>query len=654
MAVTLSTTITPNSQSINSNSTNVTVKVIAKWTGGSYNKNSKSGWCKIDGKKYEFSSSFNTGQSTSGSKTIYTKTLDIPHNDDGTKTLAVSASYTTGVSSGTITANASKTLTTIPRKSTLTVADGTLNAAQTLTVTQKSSSFTHTIVMTCGDYSETICTKSSTLSFSFTPLIDLASENTTGTTVSVTYTITTYNGSTSIGNNTYTVKYTIPSSLASPTLDLEYTDTTGYFDIYGKYIQGKSILNIVATAAGLYGATIKSYKTTIDGTTFTTAEATTNVLKSSGELTLVCVVTDTRGYTNTITETLTVLAYTAPKITALTAKRCDADGTRDNSGKYLQVVFSSSVTALEDKNSVKVTVQYKKTADTDFTSEDASDYANQYEILNGTFIFAADKNSTYDITLVVTDAFGSVDKSTIGASEKVWQSRLWRGLGVAFGKFAELEEYLDSGWKIFARKGMKFPAIPEETDLNEMKNSGSYPGGPAVTYKYANCPVEDDVMFTLEVSEAGDEDVGNESTFIQKFITCEAIPEVYMRTCAEGEWNDWIKQSDKYNPGDTVYINYWGAGVLTNGNAHIHVTVPLNKQISSKVTSFTSSDISVILRQNNAYIGGSDATTFISPDSCTLNLSSSGLHFRLEFSSSVGGTNNDAIAVVIRANVTFA
>ncbi len=119
MAVSLSISIAQNSQSIANNTSNVTVKVVAKWTYGSYNHLQKAGWVKIDGTQYNFTNNFNTGETTSGSKTLYTKTVDIKHGTDGTKTLACSASYTTGVSSGTITASASKALTRIPRAATL-------------------------------------------------------------------------------------------------------------------------------------------------------------------------------------------------------------------------------------------------------------------------------------------------------------------------------------------------------------------------------------------------------------------------------------------------------------------------------------------------------------------------------------------------------
>ena len=122
MAVKLSLSCTQNSQSVANNTSNVTVKATASWTWGSWNEYKKPGYVIIDGTKYSFTSNFNPNATTTGSQVIFTKTVDVKHNADGSKTLAYSGSYTTGVSSGTITASGSKVLTTIPRQANLTAA----------------------------------------------------------------------------------------------------------------------------------------------------------------------------------------------------------------------------------------------------------------------------------------------------------------------------------------------------------------------------------------------------------------------------------------------------------------------------------------------------------------------------------------------------
>ena len=180
MGVTIAiSSITQNSQNVANNTSNVTVKLICKWTYGSYNHyGNANGWLQIDGTKYTFSGVIiNPNETTSGSQTLMSKTVNVSHNSDGTKTLQVSASFDTDLnSSGVQTASASKTLTTIPRKSSLSVGNGTLGTAQTLTVTRQATSFTHTITAKCGSASTTICTKSTSTSISFTPPLTWASQ----------------------------------------------------------------------------------------------------------------------------------------------------------------------------------------------------------------------------------------------------------------------------------------------------------------------------------------------------------------------------------------------------------------------------------------------------------------------------------------------
>ncbi|MBQ0037458.1 MAG: hypothetical protein KBS74_02175, partial [Clostridiales bacterium] len=199
MAVSIELTITQNSQSIADNASNVTVKLSAKWTYGSWNGNAQPGWVKINGTKYSFTHSFNAGRTTSGNETIFSKNIEIEHNTDGTKTLSCSASYDTGVSSGTVTDSASKTLTTIPRESSISCGDITIGKSGKITVTRKSSALTHTIRYAVGNKEGTICTKSNDTSISWVPPISLVTQL-DGSYKTCTLTVTTYNGDTKIGD----------------------------------------------------------------------------------------------------------------------------------------------------------------------------------------------------------------------------------------------------------------------------------------------------------------------------------------------------------------------------------------------------------------------------------------------------------------------
>lgn len=491
MGVSISLSITQNSQSIANNTSNVTVKVTAKCTYKSYNAlGTSSGSITIDGTKYSFSGiKYNTGEATTWSGVVMTKTVNVSHSSDGTKTLKCSASFDTRVSSGVVSCSGSKTLTTIPRKSELTVENGTLGTAQTLTITEKASSFKHKLKYTCGSASGWILGDSDSFStsnsVSWTPPLSLAQQNTTGTSVSVTFTLYTYtDDGTSVGSNSYTKTFSIPSSV-KPSVSVAVSDPIGYKDTYGGYIQGLSKLKIVATASGSQGSTIKSYKTEADGNTYTAATVETGVISGTGTLTIKVTVTDSRGRTATASTTVSVLAYEPPKISALAVYRCDADGKASSSGAYLAVKFSSVITSLNSKNTAVCTLQYKKSSATSYTTKTLSDFAGQYSVSDGVYVFPAETSSSYDIILTVKDAFKSVNKPATGSSvKKVWSLLKKAGeiVGIAFGKIAELEGVFDVDFVIRARKGIIVDA--EWVDLTLADNFALYNGTVANQPKY--------------------------------------------------------------------------------------------------------------------------------------------------------------------------
>lgn len=544
MAISISISIVQNSQSIADVSSNVTVQVTAKWTYGSYNKNSKSGWLKIDGTTYNFASSFNTGQSTSGSQVLFTKTVNVPHDSStGKKTLYCSASYTSGVSSGTVTASASKVLSTIALLSSLSVSDGELGTLQKLTVTPLSADYTHTIMYKCGSESGTICTKSSDTSISWTPPLSLASQNTTGATVSMMFTITTYNGDTSLGSSTKTINYSIPDSV-KPTVSIAVSDAAGYGSTSNGYVQGMSKFLINITASGSQGSTIESYKTTADGKTYTFTTITTDVIAGSGELTINTTVTDSRGRSASTSITVTVFEYLPPKITALSAKRVDKSGNSSSGGAYLAITFDAEITDLGDMGFALYNIQYKKTIETDYTTETLSDFSGQYSVSGGVFVFAAETASSYDIILTASDGLNEAKKTTVGSSVKKLWSIFRKGLGFALNKIAELEGVFDIGFQTRFEGGILHPIPPSDTDLNLLTTPNTYflPSGNT----YLNGPESDvDVDAIFEV-------VGQkETSVIQRFtVISKTEPRVYERAYYSDGWGDWIQ-----SVGDSGWID---------------------------------------------------------------------------------------------------
>ena len=551
MAVSISISITQNSQSIANNTSNVTVTLKVSWTGGSYNAvvdasgtPQANGWLKIDGKKYTFASTFNTGKKDSGSQTLLSKTVTITHGSDGKKTLACSASYSTYVSSGTVTTPASKVLTTIPRKSTLSVGNGTLGTAQTLTVTRQSTSFTHTIRYTCGMVSGTICSKSSSTSVPFTPDISLASQNTTGTSVSITYTITTYNGSSSVGSNTYTKTCSIPDSV-KPSVTIAVSDATEYKNKFGAYVQGLSKFSVTVTATIAHGSPIASYSFVANGATYTKSSFTTDVLKSAGTFYVSGNVKDKRGRIGQgTTSALTVLASSKPAIKKFTATRCNADGTDNVSGAYVKVIFSTAVTDLNSKNTATYSIEYRKSSVSTYTKVSLADYENSLTVTDASYIFEAATSSSYDVRLTAKDAATSTSLAIsvpTGSKFMEWHKA---GRGISFGKPIERDDAFEVGWRMYSTHGELVTSafeLLDGTDLDDIMDEGYYViPNTAVSATILNKPpwaVEQNTATAhLEVGR-----MGESTQKYQRYSICaKTFQMVFQRMYYGNVWSDWI------------------------------------------------------------------------------------------------------------------
>ena len=570
MAVSISLAITQNSQNIEKNTSNVTVKVNIAWTYGSWNHENPapSGTLKIDGTSYSFSSTFNPNNTNTGSQTLFTKTVDVAHNSDGSKTLSCSASFVSGVSSGTVTTSASKTLTTIPRKSSLSVANGTLGTAQTLTVTKQASAFTHTITYKCGSATGTVCTKSSTTSISWTPPASLASQNTTGKSVSVTFKIATFSGSTNIGSNTKTITCSIPSTAAfSPKCSVSIAESTNYSATYGAPIKGFSKLQVTVTPTLAYGSAIDAYSTTINGTKYTAASFTTDVLTASGTITASTTVKDKRGNSGSGTASITgVLDYNPPVIDRFAVHRCNADGTANDKGDRVKILISYHVSTLNNKNSCRSYIQYKKTAETSYCDPIDLGKDDVFTVTDHAIIFSADTGSSYDVKLYITDNLKTTSVST--SVSTAFTIMHWKadGTGMAVGKISEESYVFDVGMQTRHMGGILQPILEAGTDFDTVMIPNTYTLKNCRNSTYSNCPL------TTGTGTLTIESCGEEGQFHQIISVCDKDnPLVYERFYYQEEWGDWVCTSD-YNG-----VLLWEGEYYMTASQTITLPTPISK-----------------------------------------------------------------------------
>lgn len=437
---------TADSQSVANNTTTVTAKVQLVSTGSSYtivSSASKSGSLTINGTKYSFT--FSAALSGNQTKTLYTKTVTVAHASDGTKTCAFSATAginvtLSGTYYGTITASGNGTFNTIARASTISSVTGSVAVngtnAVTVNITRAASTFTHTVVFAFGSYSKTTTGVGTSTSYAIPTSWLNAIPNATSGTAKVT--VTTYSGNTKIGsavsrNFTLTVPSSVVPTISSVTLS---EGTAGLATQFGAYVQAKSRLTARITAAGALSSTIKSYKTVVQGVTFTGATITSGIMMHSGTSNVTITVTDSRGRSASTTRSITVVPYSAPKIIGFQGFRSTANGTENYDGTYLNMAVNFSISPVSNKNTASYTLEYKLQSATSWTAlTSGSVYALNDNIISSSGFMNAD--NSYEIRLTVSDFFATVTSTIDIPTAFTLLDFNANGRGVAFGKVSE-------------------------------------------------------------------------------------------------------------------------------------------------------------------------------------------------------------------------
>lgn len=314
-----------------------------------------------------------------------------------------------------------------PAASKVSASNGTLATALNLTVTRYNSGFTHTITYKCGSASGTVCTKATATTVVWNTtngnVLALASQNTAGSTVSVTFTITTYSGTTVIGTDGTTVTMTIPDTV-KPSVAVKVEDAAGYLATYGAYVQGWSKLKITATPTLAYNSPITAYTITADGRSYHSTPVTTGVVQGKGTIRVTAKVTDARTRpSEAATADITVLEYFKPSV-KVTAYRCDSSGVENAEGAYMRVGFTATIASLNGKNSASYTINYGGTPITGTgTSYLSGAVACDVSQVKSVDVTVSDKLDTTKATSVIPIAFTLMDFHDSGE-------------GVALGKVA--------------------------------------------------------------------------------------------------------------------------------------------------------------------------------------------------------------------------
>lgn len=442
-----------NSYSVENNSSNVTVTVRFWRTNGYTTYGNGTVYCYIYDTTYSQSVDSND-KITSDGIDLFATTLDIPHDNDGTRTLNIAA-Y---ISHERFTSESHAfyvDLTTIPRASEMTCpTTWTLGEPITFTIDRKSSSFRDTLSYETSstEYSGDLYVKTSANTIEYTPPKDWANLYPNSTRGMVVFVLTTYDSSgNSIGSTRRNAWFVIPDNDSSflPICSVSLSDISSIsvpggkkscLEYFGKYVSGVSAIHAEISADGSYGSTIKSYSGSYPGGSFSTQSFDIPTSGLSGEIQINASVRDSRNRKNAASASADIVAYSPPIVTALSVHRCvsETDGTESDQGNYTQVKYGYAIyniaSATVNENAKNIVIKYKKSSESNWTTQNltASAYTG-----NGSIIIETSPDNSYDFLFTVSDSISSSSKSTSVSTGYCVYHIPASGKGITFGGIAE-------------------------------------------------------------------------------------------------------------------------------------------------------------------------------------------------------------------------
>lgn len=382
------------------------------------------------------------------SKTILLGTTihQIPHDQDGTKTVTITTNFNiratiSGTWYNTWTNTETVTLDTIPRATTPTLTPNTFSLGATITIAtpRASTNFTHTLTYQFGSLTGTIANDVTT-STSWTVPLSLANAIPNAASGAGTITCQTYSGTLLIGAKVVPFTASVPASVVPNISAVSIAEAIeGIAAKFHSFVQNRSMLNVAVTASGAYSSTIAKVETEIQGINYLGTSFVSNLITASGTVGVKTTVTDSRGRIKQVTNNITVLAYTAPTISEFSAYRCDISGNADDEGERIKITVNFNIAPINNMNDKHYEILYKVKGATSWSGTLAS--GNVYS-RNDNFVTSAllSGNNAYDVILKITDYFNTSDNS-INASIDIPTAYTLidfrsTGKGIAFGKVA--------------------------------------------------------------------------------------------------------------------------------------------------------------------------------------------------------------------------
>lgn len=524
MAVSQSLTLTESNVVNSANTSKVRILWKSTQSGDSWNGYTRTAKYYVSingGAETEYLVNYTLPQNSTA--TIVDTTITVNHKSDGSGTVAVRTWMDTRISAGVVTQTKSLNLTTIPRASSLdalSCSTAYFNGTLTYKYSPKSASFYNRCVIALnlngafttvktvniGQKAASQQTATVTLSESELSVIYIKLPSTKKGTLRFTFTTYSNSGySTQIGDAVNKeITLTIPDIDATqPTATMTLVPVSTLPSPFNTlYIKGKSKVTVALTSgAGKYGATITSYKVSVDGKS-ETPPYTSGYLVNTGNVTITGTVTDSRGYSRTYTNTITVIDYSPPQILPASGEsevivaRCDASGNLSNTGTYLKIkaerYYSKVISGNVQKNFCSLQYRYKENGGS-YSSWNTilATTASSDEVVTGALVGTIDIAKSYSVQIRAIDDIGETSLSaTTISTEKVYRHKAGSMNAYALGKYAEEENTFDvaEDWTAIFRGDVRFEgeawvSLPLGTNVAASSVESGRWGGSGVYYR---------------------------------------------------------------------------------------------------------------------------------------------------------------------------
>ena len=215
----------------------------------------------------------------------------------------------------------------------------------------------------------------------------------------------------------------------------------------GGYVQGKCGYSAAMTgAAGKYGASIMAYSISGGGYSGSGASLKSGLLNAAGKQIITFKATDTRGLSAVKKVELEVLPYSAPRVTELAAWRVNEDGAADGMGTLGKWRTEAAFSALGGRNTLTAKAYLKPMGGTEVElGMLAVDTSVSLWWLAGTDSrkIALDVTKRYVLRRVLTDAYGTVERSIELPSANFAMHLNAKGNGICFGGASTAENAVE-------------------------------------------------------------------------------------------------------------------------------------------------------------------------------------------------------------------